>query len=248
MYRVFPDGSPSWEIVKNNILKFQRDYELFGTKITLGPDTLKYIFDATVFCFEELNMTDVNMNVVFEDLWGDRLGECLEIFEEQLSKLYDYLVTTERWRTNYVGILGVRNIPMSQIEKLYGEESHLTNKIFCGAAAMRSIDSDGSIYPCFRLSPYSLNGDRRYQLEGDSENRRSLLGINTFDSANDECFNCPLLTACPMCVGGAIEESDSIYYRTTHHCEFMKIQYKWSLKLFNHLNPEHQLENLIHDS
>lgn len=246
MYRVFPDGSPSWEIVKKNILQNQRDYGIYGTKITIGPKTIKFMFDTTVFCFEEMNFNDVNMNVVFEDLWGDNLKEHLQAYEEQLSKIYEYLISTERWKTNYVSVVGTRNIPREQISQAYGMPTdNVQNRIFCGAASMRSIDSDGSLYPCFRMSPYSLDGDQRFKLVDGSENRRALKGISNYDAANTECFTCPLLSACPMCVGGALEESDSIYYRTMHHCEFTKLQYKWALKLFNHLNPATPLESLI---
>jgi len=39
-----------------------------------------------------------------------------------------------------------------------------------------------------------------------------------------------------MCVGGVVEESGSLYWRTTHHCDFQKIQAKYAMKLHEEIN------------
>ena len=238
MYRVFPDGSPSWEIVKRNILENQEKYNIYSTKVTLGPDTLKYIYDSTIFLWDEMHMIDVNMNVVFEDIWENE-KESLEIFDDQLNKLFN----KERWKHQYVGLLGFRNIPLFQLHNMDSDFDSRFNKTYCGASAMRSIDTNGLIYPCFRLSPYSLTGNEQFNLNS-NEVQRSLKLINNFDACMSKCRNCPLLTSCPMCVGGAYEESNSLFWRSTHHCEFQKMQYRYAVKLYNVMNPSEQIQPL----
>ena len=238
MYRVFPDGSPSWEIVKRNILENQEKYRIYHTKVTLGPDTLKYIYESTLFLWDEMHFNDINMNVVFEDLWGDRLDESLKLFEQQLVLLYDDIIKNRRWqKQQFQGLLGSRHIAPSKFtEKIEFKEYCEIARPYCGATRMRSIDSDGKIYPCFRLSPYSLQGDTTFGIKEEEEKRRTLLLLNTFDQVNEKCRNCDLLAVCSMCVGGAYEEGNSIYYRTTHHCEFQKLQSEYSYKLYKKIN------------
>ena len=242
MYRVFPDGSPSWEIVKKNILDNQEKYNIYSTKVTLGPDTLKYIYESSLFLWDEMNMTDINMNVVFEDVWKNE-NESLEIFEDQLNKLFNDVVKNERWTHQYVGLLGSRNIPSFQLYNEGHLKDNYSNKTYCGAAVMRSIDTDGMIYPCFRMSPYSIADNKQFNINN-SESKRSLKLINNLDASLPKCDKCPLLTACPMCVGGAYEESNSLFWRTTHHCNFQKLQYCYSVKLHNIMNPSEQIQPL----
>lgn len=237
MYRIFEDGSPSWNIIKNNILKYQKKYNIYATKVTLGPDTIKYIYESTLFLWDEMNFKDINMNVVFEDLWGDRLDECLKLFEEQLILLLEDIIKNKRWENQkFNGLFGTRNIPGS----LIFDDMHEGHKIsiakpYCGASVMRSIDNDGSVYPCFRLSPYSLQGDTSFNVKN-NERERALKVLNTFDAVPDKCRDCDLLGQCPMCVGGAYEEYNSIFARTTYHCEFQKLMAKYSYKLYKIIN------------
>jgi radical SAM peptide maturase (CXXX-repeat target family) len=241
MYRLFSDGRGSWEIVKNNIKKYKEKYRINGTKVTLGPDTLKFIYDSTLFLWDEMNFSDINMNVVFEDLWKSKLEKSLEIFEEQLSKLTDEIIRNKRWKTNFNGLLATRNIPFLQLSKL----DKLSNKTYCGATKMRSIDVDGSVYPCFRLSPYSMKEDKSFSLDIKNERLRSLSLLDNFDTSPKKCRECPLLSSCAMCVGGAYEEKHSLFWRTTYHCEFQKLQYKYSRKLYNIMNPDEQIEDFL---
>ena len=250
LYRVFPSGEGSWDTVVKNVKQYQDKYNIFSTKVTIGPDTIKYIYDACLFLWNELNLYDININVVFEDLWGDNESKerCLKEFDDQLSKIYNYIVENKLWEEGkYMGMLGSRNVP--EDEKIFIENNFsyiesewlLTSRAqsYCGAAHMRSIDVDGGVYPCFRLSPYSLNFESPFRMEGGNfhgESMRALHILNTYDAARSKCLECPILSACPMCVGGPMEEVKSIYDRTTHHCEFQKLQYKWSKKLLLKMN------------
>ncbi len=234
MYRVFPDGSPSWDIIKNNILSYQDEYNIRSTKVTLGPDTLKYLYESTLFLWDDMGIGDINMNVVFENLWGNNIEKYLDIFKEQMLLLSNDIITNKRWeKMQYQGIIGSRHIPL----KLLGEESnpYSISRTYCGAASMRSVDSDGETYPCFRLSPYATHENKKYAIKNE-EIGRSLRLLNNFDSAPNKCRTCELLNNCPMCVGGVIEDVDSIYWRTTYHCEFQKIQFQFAYDLYKKMN------------
>lgn len=238
MYRLFPDGSPSWDIVRRNILDNQSKYNIYSTKVTLGPETLKYAYESSLFLWDEMNMSDINMNVVFEDLWGDRENKVrlLTEFEKQLSLISDDIMKNKRWeKRQYQGLLGTRNLPSHWID---GQSNPIAvARTYCGAGQMRSIDSDGGIYPCFRMSPYALQENKKYNLyrEG-NEVGRAVNTINNVDSVSAQCKDCEILEACPMCVGGAVEENGSLFYRTTHHCEFQKLMSMYSLDLYRKIN------------
>jgi len=234
-YRLFANGAPSWDIVKRNILKYQQKYNIYRTKITLGPDTLKYVYDDMVFCFEELHFNDIHMNVVFEDLWGtfEQKQESLRIYDEQLAKCYDYIVKNRLWETGkYFSPLGSQQLPTTE----------LSAKAYCGAGVMRSVDTTGDIYPCFRLSPYSLQERTTFKIDTEG-NAKALNMLNALDSAPIRCRNCWLHSSCPMCVGGAYEEGGSLFYRTIHHCEFQQIQAHWAYKLFVEMNKEEIIQS-----
>jgi len=237
MFRVFPNGDPSWELIKNNILEYQQKYNIYTTKVTLGPESIKYIYDSTLFLWNEMNINSINMNVVFEDVWVSEYEKLksLNEFDNQLNKLTKYIIENNIYKTKYISILG-------NIQLVF--EKNFINQIYCGAAVMRSIDSDGSIYPCFRLSPYSLDENTTFKIKPNdnkfetSEVERSLKLLNNFDAAPQKCLNCELINSCSMCVGGAYEEQGTLYYRTVHHCEFIKIQNKYATILNEYILGE----------
>jgi len=244
-YRVFPNGSPSWEIVKKNIEKYGAKFNIATTKVTFGPDTLKYIYESSIFLWDEMHFPDIAMNVVFEDLWGDRLEEYLDIYEQQLDLLTNDIIKNKRWEIpQYNSLVGRRWIPNLDFEMAEANSLHPP----CGATIMRSIDSDGGTYPCFRLSPYSLSEDKRFLISKENnEKTRTLYALSNIDSLQEKCRLCPILTNCSACIGNSYEDNDekSIYWRTTHHCEFIKIETKYAIKIFNEMNPENQFENIV---
>jgi len=241
MYRVFANGDPSWDIVRKNILDNQKKYRIYSTKVTLGPDTLKYAYKSTLFLWDEMNFGDVNMNIVFENLWGDSENKekLLDIFEEQLSMLADDVIKNKRWeQRKYIGLLGTRYLP-------FGANNDKA-KPYCGATVMRSIDSDGELYPCFRLSPYALSENKKFAVKN-KETERTLIALNSVDTIISKCRECPLLSNCAMCVGGAFEDNSekSIYWRTMHHCDFEKIQRKYSKIVYDAINPDKTYEQEV---
>lgn len=221
LYRVFKNGSGSFDKVKENILKYQNSYNLKSTKVTIGPDTIKYIFESTLFLWNEMNFEAIHMNVVYEDLWGTEYEKLhlLNQFEDQLKKLTNYILTDQNYKKKYISLLGENLIPRN---------AERQNNLYCGAAVMRSIDSDGSIYPCFRLSPYSLKENKTFKLEDGNENSNALKILDITCSSPKKCLDCPLLNVCSMCVGHAYEDGHTLFHRTTSHCEFVKLQHKYA--------------------
>jgi uncharacterized protein len=253
MYRVDKSGRGTWDKITKNVRTYRDKYRINGTKVTIGPDTIKYIFDACLYLWFDLGLDDVNMNVVFEDLWGDEENtkKCLIEFEEQLIKLSDYVIENKLWEKHkYVSMLGDRNIPQ---DNPVGETpkaadalvEDFINRSYCGAAIMRSIDTDGGVYPCFRLSPYSLNKGSPFKINENNFSEgpiRALTALNNYDAAPMKCLGCNLMGICHMCIGNAVDEVDSIYWRTTHHCEFVKLGHKYSLRVKRAMNELEPIE------
>lgn len=236
LYRVFPNGKGSHDLVVNNIKTYQEKYGIYSTKVTIGPDTIKYIYESTLYLWNEVNITSVYMNVVFEDLWGTQYKKLqyLNEFEQQLQKLTDYIIKEKIWKTKFTSI--VSNIYIKDISF----PSEKLNRTYCGAAVMRSIDSDGSIYPCFRLSPYSLQ-EKTFNIKN-NEVLRSLKILDNYDAAPKQCWDCDLLNICSMCVGHAYDINKTLFNRTTDHCEFIKLQHKYSTILRDAIKREEKNE------
>jgi len=241
-YRVTSSGQGSWDKVVSNVRAYQDKYKIYNTKVTIGPDSIKYMLESLKFLWFDLNMDSVFMNVVFEEIWGneEEKKNCLVEYEKQLVNIKNFIIENRLWEKNkYTSVLGNKNIP--QMPEVDGLTLGTTfkNKPYCGASVMRSVDVDGSIYPCFRLSPYALNQPSPFEVNKNNFTEgpmRALNGLNSYDAAPFKCLSCELLSVCHMCIGGAYEETKSIYYRTTHHCEFTKLENKYSLELRNEIN------------
>lgn len=249
LYRVTSNGKGSWEKVVSNVIMFKDKYNIDETKVTIGPETIKYMFESTKYLWFDLGLNSIHMNVVFENLWGDEKEKYLNEFEQQLSLITNYIIENRLWEKNkYTSIVGDKIIPRSdplniKILQSNGESipnaEMFFNSPYCGAAVMRSVDVDGEIYPCFRLSPYSLNQESPYNINKNNfieGPMRALHAINAYDCSDYECLSCEILSTCHMCFGGAWEESKSVYYRTKHHCEFHKLQYKYACILKTEMN------------
>ena len=255
LYRVFKDGTGSWDLVVKNVKKYQKRYNIYTTKVTIGPETIKYMYDSVLYLWNELNIIDINMNVVFEDLWGTEKekAESLIEYEKQLDKITNYVIANKLWEGNkkFIGVVGGQCIPAHQRFKGSSPDNNdyhdtFSPRPYCGAGVMRSIDVDGGIYPCFRLSPFSLNKPSPFRLDESltDNSSRALNMFNAYDAAPKKCLECPYLPSCSMCVGGAMEEKSSLFWRTTHHCDFLKLQYKYALKILNTIHKLNNLEEL----
>lgn len=199
--RVFPDGSGSYDVVEKAIKKAQIQFGLKTSKITLAPENIQYTFQAVKYLFE-MGLTDLNANVVYEDVWdADRDAP---ILYDQLIQLADWMIESKMYEKGYCSIFD------STIgQPMLGTD----NQNWCGGnGQMLAIGTDGRLFPCIRFMRYSLsnpelpeweigNVDRGIDKEEDNEYLKCLSCITRKSQSTDECFNCKVARGCAWCTG-----------------------------------------------
>jgi len=89
--RVTPDGKGSYDIAHSNAEKYKEMYgaDSMGSKITIAPENLKYLFKAIKHYIINDNAYDINANTVFEKGWT--LDHAKQFYQE-LKKIADFMI------------------------------------------------------------------------------------------------------------------------------------------------------------
>ena len=82
------DGKGSYSDVVRNIPLWLSQFPGGGTKVTISTADIPYIKESVLHLYS-LGIKEVNINVVFEDVWKD--GDDV-IFEEQLTELAEAII------------------------------------------------------------------------------------------------------------------------------------------------------------
>lgn len=233
--RVFPDGSGSYDIAVKAAKDWISRKNYMGSKITIAPGNVEYLYDAIVHMVE-LDYEDINANVVYEKGWT---LEHAKIYYEQLKKVSDYFIDNNL----------IQKISLS----LFNDNSFrpkapddLTN--WCGGTGtMLSCDPDGYLYPCIRYMESSLGCDQKPFRIGDLENGigqtkchhdciKCLHAVNRKTQSTEKCFNCPIAEGCSWCSAYNYQEFGTPDKRATYICDMHKARslanvYFWN-KLF----------------
>lgn len=210
LQRVFPDGSGSYDIIKKNIPLWLSQFPA-STKVTFASDDLCMLKDSVIQLWED-GITDVNANVVFEDVWKE--GDD-KVFENQLIELADYIIDNELYDK-------YRCTLFDEFSGGSYSEDELTNTS-CGAGKMLSVSPDGYIYPCMRYYDYSLDNKEGLKI-GDVINGIDLEKVRPFETvmykyqSDSECLNCEVATGCSFCQGFNYDEADT-------HTNFQRAKY-----------------------
>lgn len=217
----------SYNDVVKNIPLWLKQFPNAVTKVTISSLDVPYICDSVLHLFN-LGIHEVHINCVFEDTWqnGDDI-----IFEEQLKKLADEIVN-HRLYTDCICSLFDRNIgfPMN----------HKTDRNWCGAGMILSVDANGTFYPCTRFAKYSLR-EKEPRIVGNvydgvEKNRiRPFYALSRSIQSTQECIECDVASGCAWCQGENYDcsESGTIFYRSTAICKMHKARvrannYYWS--------------------
>ena len=115
-----------------------------STKVTISSVDIPYITESVLHLYS-LGIHEVNINVVFEDVWQE--GDDLK-FEEQLMQLADAIIDGGYYQ----------DYACSFFSEHIGKPMNLErdNHNWCGAGKMLSVDAAGNLYPCTRFAQYSL--------------------------------------------------------------------------------------------
>lgn len=227
----------SYDDVVRNIPLWLSQFPYGGTKVTISHEDIKYIRESVLHLFS-LGIHEVNINVVFEDVWhqGDDL-----LFEQQLMTLADDIIDRGLYQ----------NYACSFFNETIGKPMDIVteNDNWCGAGKMLSVDAGGNFYPCSRFAAYSLRSKKPLIIgnvdQGIDHNKlRGLLSLDRKTQSPRECIECEVASGCAWCQAENYDaaRTDTVYQRSTAICLMHKARvrannYYWN-KLFRKLELE----------
>lgn len=230
--RVFPDGSPSYDMAVAAANDWMSRGYYMGSKITIAPGNLKYLYDA-ILHMVELGYNDINANVVYEKGW--ELHHAKE-FYDQLIRIADYWVDNDLVETHYLALFS---------ESFFKPKPEEDLQNWCGGTgSMLSIDPDGYLYPCIRYMESSLGTSREplrigHVDEGIAQTECTkncvdcLNAITRRTQSTDECFYCPIAEGCSWCSAYNYQENGTPDSRCTYICDMHKARALANVYLWN---------------
>lgn len=239
MNRIYKDGRGSYNDVVKNISLWLEQFSNSGTKVTVGSADLPYIVESVLHLYG-LGIKDVNINVVFEDVWKENDDKLLE---EQLLKLADIIIDRKLYEDH----------SCSFFSDFIGtpQDRERDNQNWCGAGKMLSIDSKGNFYPCTRFAKYSLRCKPPIIIgnihDGINTNLlRPFLTLDRCTQSIDECIDCEVASGCAWCQGENYDAADTptIFQRATAICKMHKARVKANNYYWSRLSRILQKEEL----
>ena len=236
-----PSERGSYDDVVRNIPLWLKQFPNAGTKVTISSADIPYITESVLHLYS-LGIHQVNINVVFEDVWQE--GDDLR-FEEQLMQLADEIIDRGLYQDYACSFFS------EHIGKPLDPERD--NQNWCGAGRMLSVDAAGNLYPCTRFAQYSLRSKKAVMIgnikEGINKNLlRPFLTLDRTTQSPQKCLDCEVASGCAWCQGENYDaaQSNTIYERSTAICLMHKARvrannYYWN-KLFRKLEQEGRRE------
>ena len=207
----------SYVDVVRNIPLWLSQFPSGATKVTISSDDIPYIKESVLHLYS-LGIKEVNINVVFEDVWKD--GDDVK-FENQLISLADEIIDNGLYH-DYTCSFFAEHIgkPMDPIND---------NGNWCGAGKMLAVDAAGNFYPCTRFAAYSLR-DKEPIIIGnvndgiDKNLLRPFLTLDRTTQSPQKCIDCEVASGCAWCQGENYDaaDSDTIFQRSTAICKMHK--------------------------
>ena len=216
--RVFPDGRGSYDLAEYATQDWMNRGYYMGSKITISPDNLPYIYDALMHIVG-LGYTEVNANCVYEAEWTDeQAGQLYHL----MKKFADFMLSDNKYKL----------LDCSLYQSTLGhpkEETDLQN--WCGGTgSMLSMDPDGWLFPCIRYMESSLGASRAPMRIGNvhtglatcQKDKDLVACLNTIDrrtQSTDKCFYCPIAEGCSWCSAWNYQKYGTADHRDTNICK-----------------------------
>ena len=219
--RIFPDGSPSYDLAVAAANDWMSKGYYMGSKITIAPGNINYIYSAITHMVD-LGYKDIHANTVYEKGWTI---EHAKIYYNELKRIADYWVDNDLVETHYLSLFE-ENFFKPKLE------TELDN--WCGGTGMMlSMDPDGYLYPCIRYMESSLGPDIKplrigHVNEGIAQTKCTkdcvdcLNAITRRTQSTDECFYCPIADGCSYCSAYNYQENGTADSRVTYSCDMHK--------------------------
>lgn len=207
----------SYDDVVRNIPLWLEQFPEGGTKVTISTEDIPYIKESVLHLYS-LGIKDVNINVVFEDVWKD--GDDI-LFEQQLTELADAIIDGSYYK----------EFACSFFREDIGQPMNpdTDNSNWCGAGKMLAIDAKGNFYPCTRFAGYALRAKPPIIIgnihDGIDKNRlRPFLSLDRTTQSPQKCIDCDVATGCAWCQGENYDAADTptIFQRSTAICKMHK--------------------------
>ena len=231
----------SYKYVVKNIPLWLSQFPDAGTKVTISSADIPYITESVLHLYG-LGIHQVNINVVFEDVWQE--GDDKR-FEEQLMTLADAIIDGG-WYQDYACSFFSEHIGKPL-------DPERDNQNWCGAGRMLSVDAAGNLYPCTRFAQYSLRSKKALIIgnihDGINQNLlRPFLTLDRTTQSPQKCLDCEVASGCAWCQGENYDaaQTNTIFERSTAICLMHKARvrannYYWN-KLFRKLELEGRRE------
>ena len=236
VYKITEKGS--YQDVVKNIPLWLKQFPDASTKVTISSADLPYIRESVMHLYS-LGIHQVNINVVFEDVWQE--GDDKR-FEEQLMQLADEIIDGG-WYQDYACSFFSEHIgkPMDPTRE---------NQNWCGAGKMLSVDAAGNLYPCTRFAQYSLRDKKAIIIgnikDGINQNLlRPFLTLDRTTQSPQKCLECEVASGCAWCQGENYDaaQTNTIYERSTAICLMHKARVRANNYYWNKLYRKLELED-----
>lgn len=227
----------SYDDVVRNIPLWLKQFPHGGTKVTISSADIPYIKESVLHLYS-LGIHEVNINVVFEDVWEE--GDDA-IFEEQLTELADAIIDGGLYEDYACSFFS------ETLGKPLNPENDNSN--WCGAGKMLAVDAAGNFYPCTRFAAYSLRSKKPIIIGNvhdgiDKDKLRPFLTLDRTTQSPQKCIDCEVASGCAWCQGENYDAADSptIYQRATAICKMHKARVRANNYYWNRLFRKLELE------
>jgi uncharacterized protein len=234
-----PSERGSYKDVVKNIPLWLEQFPGGGTKVTISSADIPYITESVLHLYS-LGIHEVNINVVFEDVWQE--GDDMK-FEEQLMQLADAIIDGGYYQ-DYACSFFSEHIGKPQ-------DPVLDNQNWCGAGKMLSVDAAGNLYPCTRFAQYSLRDKEAWIIgnihDGIDKNKlRPFLTLDRTTQSPQKCIECEVASGCAWCQGENYDaaHTHTVFQRTTAICLMHKARVRANNYYWNKLYRKLELEDL----
>lgn len=236
------DEKGSYDDVVRNIPLWLKQFPDASTKVTISSADIKYIKDSVLHLYS-LGIHEVNINVVFEDVWHE--GDDLE-FENQLMLLADTIIDNDFYKDYACSFfnehIGKPLLPVYD------------NGNWCGAGCMLAVDAAGNFYPCTRFAQYSLRDKKAWIIgnvnDGIDKNKlRPFLTLDRRTQSTQECFDCEVANGCAWCQGENYDaaETPTAFQRSTAICKMHKARVRANNYYWNKLYRKLELQGIARE-
>lgn len=226
--RVDLAGGGSWDKVVSiwPWLKVYYPGAADSTKSTIAPENLEYLVEVDKFFIEEMGLTDIQQNCVFENVWTR--GEHLILFDK-LCTLADWLIESEKYKTHFIRWFEIEKVTGISLDSDRREDNPCGK--WCGSGKyMDACDHTGNLFPCLRFktlvekTPYTIGNVK----DGFNAERRATLSPDRSDGSKQkritglDCNNCLVKTGCGDCQAVGYDAFGEMDVKSPWICAFHK--------------------------